>query len=297
MNSIAGAETARLTRLTLIGIFVSALLATVKIVAGVIGNAYALIADGVESLTDILSSFVVWGTLRIASLPADENHPFGHSRAESLGVIMVGLVLLAAAAGIGVQSVREILIPHHAPAPFTLVVLVLVVATKEVLFRLFRRGAATTGSRAAEGEALHHRSDALTSAAAFVGISIALIGGPGYEPADDWAALVACGVIAWNGVRLLRAALDDVMDAAPPPEEEMRIREVAAAVQGVRGVEKCRVRRSGLVRFVDIHIEVNGDLTVREGHAIGHAVKSALISADPRIADVSIHVEPWEPAP
>lgn len=279
-------------RLVLTGIILSAILATIKIVAGVIGNAYALIADGIESLTDILSSFVVWGSLRIAAIPPDENHPFGHGRAESLGALVVGLALLAAAAGIGVQSVREIVTPHHAPAPFTLIVLVVVVVTKEVLFRLFRRSAASTGSRAVEGEALHHRSDALTSAAAFVGIGIALAAGPGYESADDWAALVACAVIAWNGVRLLRAALDDVMDAAAPPEEESRIRGIAATVPGVLGIEKCRVRRSGLARFVDIHVEVDGGMSVRGGHEIAHAVKAALLTVEPRIADVTVHIEP-----
>ncbi|MBI5863635.1 MAG: cation transporter [Planctomycetes bacterium] len=279
-------------RLTLYGIFGSAVLATIKIISGVVGNSYALIADGVESLTDILSSFVVWGSLRIAAIPPDENHPFGHGRAESLGALAVALALLAAAVTIALQSVREIVVPHHAPAPFTLVVLVLVVVFKELLYRRFRATGEKIGSRAVQSDAWHHRSDALTSAAAFVGISIALIAGKGYESADDWAALVACGVIGWNGVRLLRAALDDVMDAAPPPEDEQRIRRVASEVEGVHAIEKCRIRRTGLTQYVEIHVEVNGDLTVRAGHEIGHRVKDALLASDVRIQDVTVHIEP-----
>lgn len=279
-------------RLALIGLFVSAGLATIKIVSGIIGNCYALIADGVESLVDIFSSFVVWGTLRIAARPADDNHPFGHGRAESLGALAVSLALLAAALGLALQSVREILTPHHAPAPFTLFVLIVVVVTKEILFRQFHLAGKEMGSQAISSDAWHHRSDALTSLAAFIGISIALVAGKGYETADDWAALFACGVIAYNGVRLLRAALNEVMDSAPPPEEEQRVRTKAASVAGVNAIEKCRLRKSGLSFFVDIHVEVNGDISVRDGHEIAHRVKDALQEMNQRIEDVVVHIEP-----
>lgn len=279
-------------RLALIGLFISAALAAIKIVSGIFGNCYALIADGVESVVDIFSSFVVWGTLRIASRPADANHPFGHGRAESLGALAVSLALLVAAIGLAVQSVREILTPHHAPAVFTLYVLILVVVTKEVLFRRFHVAGKEMGSRAISSDAWHHRSDALTSLAAFIGISIALLAGKGYETADDWAALFACGVIAYNGVRLLLAALHEVMDIAPPAEDEQRVRATAARVAGVSGIEKCRMRKSGLSLFVDIHVEVDGGMSVRDGHEIAHRVKDALIAMDPRIQDVVVHIEP-----
>lgn len=279
-------------RLALIGIFISAALATIKILSGIFGNCYALIADGVESLVDIFSSFVVWGSLRIASRPADANHPFGHGRAESLGAMAVSLALLVVAIGLAAQSVREILTPHHAPAPFTLLVLIVVVVTKEALFRHFHFAGKEMGSQAITSDAWHHRSDALTSLAAFIGISIALLAGKGYETADDWAALFACGVIAYNGVRLLRAALDDVMDIAPPVEDEQRIRSAGAGVSGVSGIEKCRIRKSGLSLFVDIHVEVDGAMTVREGHEIAHRVKDALVAMDGRIQDVVVHIEP-----
>ncbi len=281
-------------RVTLVGLLVSALLASAKIVGGILGNSYALIADGVESVLDMFSSVVVWGGLKIASIPPDDNHPYGHGKAEPLGGLIVAVTLLAAAVGIAIQSGREILSPHHAPAPFTLLVLLVVVATKEVMFRVLVRTGEAIRSHALKTDAWHHRSDALTSVAAFIGISIALIAGEGYESADDWAALFACAVIAYNGIRLFRAGLDEVMDVAPPPEIEKRIREISAGVSGVKKTEKCRVRKSGLVLFADLHVMVDGDLSVRRGHDLAHDVKDALIDANIGLVDVTVHVEPWE---
>jgi len=235
----------RATRATLQTVFISTLLAIVKITAGWIGHSYALIADGVESLLDIVSSFVVWGGLRIAARPPDRNHPYGHGKAESLAAIVVALGLLAAATALAVQSVREIVTPHHAPAPFTLAVLAVVVGVKELLYRRLARIGRETASTALRVDAWHHRSDALTSMAAFAGISVALIGGDGYETADDWAALAACGIIAWTGVRLLRASIGDVMDAAAPEGFNGAVRSIAGNVAGVVTIEKCIARKSG----------------------------------------------------
>ncbi|MCW5980662.1 MAG: cation transporter [Bryobacteraceae bacterium] len=273
-------------------IIVSAALAAIKIIAGITGYAYALIADGVESMLDIMSALVVLGSLRLAASPPNERYPYGYGRAETLGAFVVATGLLVAAIGIAIQSVREILTPHHMPARWTLIVLFLVIVTKEVLFRYLSRTAARIESRSVGADAWHHRSDALTSAAAFIGISIALVGGPGYEAADDWAALFACGIIAFNGFRLMRGALRDVMDAAPPPAFEDQVREIAAAVAGVEHVDKCLARRSGFGYFVDMHIEVDGRVPVRDGHEIAHRVKDALTGSDLRILDASIHVEP-----
>lgn len=291
MNDLAERGASGL-RAALAGVLVNGILAAVKIVSGVAGNSHALIADGVESVTDIFSSLVVWGGLRIASMPPDADHPYGHGKAEPLAAAVVALALFTAAAGIAVQSVREILTPHHVPAPFTLVVLILVVATKEVLFRRVRLVGRTIASTAVAADAWHHRSDAITSAAAFAGISIALIAGPGYESADDWAALLACGVIVWNGSRFLRRAVADVMDAAPPHALEQAVRGIAGDVSGVAAIEKCRLRKSGLGWYVDIHVEVDGSLPVRRGHEIAHAVKDALRAARPDILDALVHVEP-----
>ena len=189
-------------RVALLGLLINVVLASVKIVAGVIGHAYVLIADGIESALDIGGSIVIWGGLTVAARPPDETHPYGHGKAEPIAAIAVALGVLAAAAGLAIESVREILTPHHGPAPFTLAILIVVIVVKEILFRYVNRLGRQAESTAVQTDAWHHRSDALTSTAAFVGISAALVGGEAWYSADDWAALFACAVIAANGVRL-----------------------------------------------------------------------------------------------
>jgi len=282
------------SRTSLFGIIVNTLLAVVKVIAGILGDSYALIADGIESTLDVFSSLLLWGGLRIAAVPADTDHPYGHGKAEPLTAMVLALVLLGGAVGLAIQSAREILGPHHHPQPFTLVVLAGVVIAKEALFRFVFKIGEAVKSTALKVDAWHHRSDAITSAAAFVGISVALIGGTGYERADAWAALFACGIIGWNGYRLLRPALGEVMDAAADEETESRIREVAARIDGVVALDKCRVRKYGLVLVVDLHVVVDGQSTVRQGHEIAHRVKDVLRASDLKIADVLVHIEPTE---
>lgn len=277
-------------RSTLFGILVNALLAGAKGVAGIFGNSYALIADAVESTSDIVTSLIVLGGLRFAQRPPDADHPYGHGKAEPLAAMAVAIALLAAAVGIAVLSVREILTPHHIPEPFTLWVLGGVVVVKEGLFRFVWRTGDRTGSGAVKADAWHHRSDAITSLAAAVGIGAALYWR--YAPADDWAALVAAGIIGVNGVRLLKPALMEITDAAPPAEVEGRVREVAGAVPGVVGLDKCFIRKMGFDLYVDIHVVVDGGLSVKEGHDIAHRVKDALRAAMPRVADALVHIEP-----
>jgi len=279
-------------RASAIGIVTNFGLAIIKIVVGIVGNSYALIADGIESTADIVSSFIVWSGLRIASRPPDADHPYGHGKAESLAGMIVAMALLGAATLIAWQSLNEIITPHHSPAWFTLLALVLVIATKETLFRFVNKTGHSLDSTSLKGDAWHHRSDALTSAAAFVGISVSLIGGKGYESADDWAALLACTIIAFNGIRLLRPALGEVMDAAVEAETQVKIRAIAGGVAGVAAIEKCRVRKSGLGLCMDIHVEVDGRMTVTEGHDVAHRVKDALTASELRIADVVVHIEP-----
>ncbi|MBZ0268886.1 cation diffusion facilitator family transporter, partial [bacterium] len=273
-------------------VLVNVFLAVTKITVGIVGNAYALVADGIESTVDILSSLIVWSGLRIAVRPPDDTHPYGHGKAESLAAVAAALLLLAAAALIAVQSIREIRTPHHAPEWYTLAVLVGIVILKESMFRVVHRAGEELNSQALRGDAWHHRSDALTSVAAFVGISIALIGGEGYEIADDLAALAACVVIVVNAGRLLRPAMDEVMDAAVPTSTETQLRALAAAVDGVHAVEKTRVRKSGMGLLMDIHIEVDGELSVRVGHGIAHDVKDRILGAGFGVVDVVVHVEP-----
>jgi cation diffusion facilitator family transporter len=280
-------------RLALLGVFINLVLAAVKIVAGVVGHAYALIADGVESLLDVGGSLVIWSGLRLASKPPDEEHPYGHGKAEPLAAGLVALLVLVAALGLAIESIREIIVPHHAPKPFTLVVLIVVMVIKEALYRTVISKAEE--STAMKTDAWHHRMDAITSLAAFVGISVALIGGPGYEAADDYAALAACGLIAFNGFHLLMPAVYEVMDTAPAPELLQTIRDAAQAVDGVRGIDKCYVRKMGFEYYVDIHVRVDGTLTVTEGHQIAHAVKDRLREVNPAIRDALVHIEPAYP--
>lgn len=276
----------------LVGLSSNVMLAAIKIVTGIIGNSYALLADGIESTLDIFSSVVVLGGIKISSLPADENHPYGHGKAESLAAMTVSLVLLMAGIGIAVKSILEIMQPHHTPAFFTLIILVGVIIVKEVLFRFLFSVGKSVDSLSLKTEAWHHRSDALTSAAAFIGISIAITGGKGYERADDWAALAASGIIIFNGINMLNHAVKEIMDYAPNPECEETIRSIAGRIKGVAAIEKCRVRKSGLNLFVDIHVEVNGAMQVHEAHAIAHEVKDALVTSSLGIVDVLVHIEP-----
>src|SRR2546423_13655900 len=232
-------------RVALLGVLINIVLASIKIIAGVIGHAYVLIADGIESALDIGGSIVIWGGLKVAARPPDETHPYGHGKAEPIAAVVVSLGVLAAALGIAVQSVRELFLPHHAPAPFALVVLLIVVVTKEILYRYVIRFGRDVESTAVQTDAWHHRTDAMTWVAAFVGISVALIGGDGWESADDWAALFACTLIGANGYRLLKPALHEIMDTAPRGEIVDLVRNAAASVPGVVEIDKNLVRKMG----------------------------------------------------
>jgi len=277
-----------------VGMLINTVLAAVKILAGVFGRSYALIADGVESTADIFSSLIVWGGLRIASRSADDAYPFGYGKAEAIAAAAVALLLLAAAIGIAVESVREIVTPHHTPRPFTLAVLVGVILVKEVLFRRVVRIGTDVGSTAVRADALHHRSDVITSAAAFIGISIALIGGPGWESADDWAALVAATIIVYNGVGILQPAIHDLMDRAPGEEMRGRVAAAARGVPGVCAIEKLKVRKAGLGYYVDLHVQADPTLPLHAAHVLSGMVKSAIRQTVPEVAGVLIHMEPFE---
>jgi len=275
------------------GLLVNAILAIIKILAGVLGNSYALIADGVESTADVLASTIVWGGLRIAARDADTDFPFGYGKAETLAAAMVSLMLLAAAIAIAIEAIREIVTPHHAPAPFTLVVLIVVVFVKEVLFRKVHAVGAEVGSEAVRADAWHHRSDAITSLAAFIGISVAIGGGSGWESADDWAALVASAVIAWNGQRLLRPAIAGLMDRTEPGIRE-QIHGIASSVADVRAVEKVIVRRAGTDYFADLHVHADPAMSLHDAHIVSGKVKRAIMTRMPNVRDVLVHMEPYE---
>ena len=277
-----------------IAILINAVLAITKLVAGLIGHAYALVADAVESMADIFSSTIVWGGLRVAARDPDDAYPFGYGKAEPLAAVVVSLILLAAAVGIAIEAIREIHTPHHAPAAWTLVVLVGVIIVKWMLSRSVNAVGREIGSTAVKADAWHHMSDAITSAAAFVGISIALWGGAGWESADDWAALFASAIIASNGVLMMRPALNDLMDRMPGPEVVSPVRRAAESVPGVLATEKLAVRRSGMGFRVTIHVQTEPSMSLRDAHVLGGMVKRAICSAVPQVQAVLVHMEPFE---
>jgi cation diffusion facilitator family transporter len=275
------------------GLLINAILVLVKLVAGIVGHANALVADAVESSADIFSSFIVWMGLSIAAKPADEDHPYGHGKAEPLAAAVVSLMLLGAAAGIAVLAIREILHPHHLPAAFTLFVAAGVIMVKEGLYRRVSRVGRDVGSTAVAADAWHHRADAASSLAAFIGISIALIGGQGWESADDWAALVAAVIVAVNGVRTLRPAISGLMDEAPDNTVTERALEAARRVDGVRRVESLNIRRSGLGLYVDLHAQADPGISLEDAHEIAAKVKYAILEALPSVIAVMVHMEPY----
>lgn len=276
------------------GLVANSLLAIAKLLAGIVGNSYALVADAIESASDVFSSLIVWSGIRLSARDPDEEFRYGYGKAETLSGLVVGLMLLAAAAAIAIQSAREIVTPHHTPAPFTLAVLVGVVVVKETLFRRVFRVGEEVQSVAVVADAWHHRSDAITSLAAFVGIAVAIFGGPGWESADDWAALAAAGIIVWNGVRILRRAARDLLDATPDPVLVESIAKAVSPVPGVRSFEKLRVRRVGLSIEVDLHVRADPLMALRDSHELGHAVAAAIRAAVPAARTVLVHMEPQE---
>ena len=282
----------RSLRTTFLGMAVNVLLAIIKVLTGAIGHSHALIADGVESLADVFSSVIVWRSLVIAAEPPDAEHPYGHGKAEPIAAALVGTMLIVAAVWIAVHSVHEILRPHQTPAAYTLVVLVVVILIKESLFRSVLRAADEVESSAVKGDAWHHRSDAITSVAAAVGIVVALVGGKGWEWADDAAAALASLIIAWNGYHIVRPAFDELMDASAPREMLEQIKTIVNQIPRVDGVEKCFARRHGYFYFVDLHLQVDPAMTVADSHSLAHSVKDALRKEFPHIRDVLVHVEP-----
>jgi cation diffusion facilitator family transporter len=273
---------------------VNAALTASKFAAGILGHSHALTADAVESTADIFSSVIVWRGLIVAAEPADPDHPYGHGKAEPLAAASVAIMLLLAALGIMARSAQGLLDLEHRERPraFTLCVLIAVIVIKEILFRFVSREAGSVQSIALFTDAWHHRSDALTSLAAGLGITLALFGGPRLAFADDAAAIVAGAIIAWNGWRLLRPALNELMDAAPGSALISDIRTAASAVPGVNAVEKCIARKMGFQYFVDMHVEVDPRITVQQGHHIAHNVKNKVRSAVPSVCDVLVHIEP-----
>lgn len=301
---VRAAENARLGRRWIFfGVLANLTLAAGKIFAGIAGRSQALLADGLESLLDVFSSMMIWGALHVAGRPPDAEHPYGHGKVESLAGVFGAIALLAAGGFVALHNARLLFAVYFldAPAPpapawFTLPALLGVIAVKEVLFRVLLREGGHVGSTAIKTDAWHHRSDAMTSAAAFLGISLALLGGGAFATADSWAALFSCAIIVFNGVRMLRIAVGEVIDEQGSEELVGRILAAACSVPGVSSAEKCRVRKSGLTNIADLHVRVPGTVSVRDGHDVAHDVVQRLKSGGFNLSDVTVHIEP-EPEP
>ncbi len=279
-------------RATWFSIAGNTLLAIIKGLAGIFGNSYALIADAIESTADVFSSFLVLFGLKYSNKPADENHPYGHGRAEPLITFLVVGFLITSATIIAYESIQNIGTPHGLPKPWTLIILGVIIVWKELSFRLVMKKSIETHSSSLRADAWHHRSDAITSIAAFIGISVALIMGKGYETADDWAALFASGFILYNSYLIFRPALGEIMDENLFEDLIQQIRDVAIKVPGVSGTEKCYIRKAGMQYHVDLHALVSANITVRQGHDISHALKDTLLKELPQLNNILIHIEP-----
>ena len=290
-------QTPPTAKIVLLGVLGNAALALIKGAAGVFGHSYALIADAIESTTDVFSSLLLYLGLRVANQPPDANHPYGHGRAESLATFITVAFLLASAAIITYKCIAHIITPHKNPAPFTLVVLLAVVAVKEGLFRFYQRKSGETACGALEAEAWHHRSDALTSFAAALGISISLIMGKGWESADDWAALAAAAIIIYNAWRIFRPALADIMDEDRFDELRQRIEAVAIAEPGVHAVPECLVRKLGSEYHIDLRLLVGKGQTIETLCALKRRLRSHLHAQEAHICRIFIECDCCERCP
>jgi cation diffusion facilitator family transporter len=286
-----GAKAIKTTYISIIG---NTGLAIIKGLTGYFGSSYALIADAIESTSDIFSSLLVLFGIKYASKPADKNHPYGHGRAEPLITFMVVGFLIASAILIAYQSIKNIQTPHNLPKPYTLIVLGIIIIVKETFYRIVSKKSNETNSSSLKADAWHHRADAITSLTAFIGISIALLFGKGYETADDWAALIAAVIILYNAYHIFRPALGEIMDEQLYDDLILDIRRVSKTVTGVIDTEKCLVRKTGMTFHVDLHILVESNISVKQGHDIAHKLKEHLMKELPQVADVLIHVEPNE---
>jgi len=274
------------------GVGLSVGLGVLKLAGGVFGHSSALVSDAVHSFGDALTSIAVWGSLLWAQRPADREHPYGHTRAEAVAGSNVALLLVLSGLGIGWEAATTLGEPSAAPEWYTLAIAALSIVVKEALFRYESRVAHATGSGAVRAAAWDHRLDAVGSLAVLVGLAVSFWGGPAWRAADKVAALAVAVVVLWAGGSLFWGSVQELMDRQAGPEVLDEVRREAEAVSGVLGVEKLFVRKTGLEYLVDIHVEVDPELSVREGHGVGHAVKDRLMKRLVTIKDVLVHIEP-----
>lgn len=297
MNNNLKLKVASGQRVILISAGFNFIFGIIKSGAGLLGHSNVLLADGIDSMVDVLSSFMTWGALKYGAKPPDSGHPYGHGKIESLSALSGALLLVGIGISISIFSIHQLIEVAHGfipdpPEKYTLAILIGVIFVKEILFQIMARRARLIGSTAMLANAWHYRSDVIISLTAFIGITVSLFAGNGYETADDWAALIACAIIFYNALTILKSSIAEIMDATFSNNVEETIINFACQVKGVHSAEKCRVRKSGLVLIADLHIRVDGTLSVREGHAISHHVKNRLLKANLALEDITVHLEP-----
>ena len=281
------------TRAALIGLGINLTLGVAKLVGGIFGNSFALIADAVNSLGDVVSTVVVLLALRIAQQPPDKEHPYGHTRAEGIAASNVAIIIIVSALLVGWEALQRLTLQHAIPPVWTLWIAGINVAIKEALYHYKVRIGRRTGSTSLIANAWDHRSDALSALAVLIGLAVIRWGGPQYIYADEVASLVVVAMIILSGIHLFRSSASDLMDMQAEPELVEQIRADALTVPGVMDVETLWVRKSGLEHFADIHIEVDPQMTVADGHEIGHTDKDHLLQHFPSVRDVLVHLEPY----
>ncbi len=284
-------------RAAALGLAVNAALAAAKLAGGIIAHSYALISDAVHSLTDLLMSMGVLFALWYAQRPPDQEHPYGHTRAEAIAGSNVALLILLTAAGLAWEVTGGISHIHVVPPAWTLAIAAVNVVVKEALYRYKIRVGQRLGSGILIANAWDHRGDALSSLAVLIGLAAVRLGGPSWGVADPLAALVVILIITVSGLHLFRDSFSELMDAQAGSDLVETVREVAEAVEGVRGIETLWLRKTGLEYLVDIHVEVDASLRIEEGHRIAHRVKNALLERFPAVRDVLVHIEPYPHAP
>ncbi len=282
-------------RVTLFGLVVNLFLATGKVLVGLAAGSSAIIADGLHSASDLASDFVVLWGIAAAKRPADADHHYGHSRYESIITLFVGLLLVAAALFVGIESIVSLGRKHGAIRgwlPFWAAVVSIVF--KESLYWWTRAVGRRYGNPAVLANAWHHRSDAFSSVAAAVGIAGALVGGDRWAFLDHVTAVVLAAFLVIIGIRVVRESLQKLSDRAPAPADVERMRAAVAAIPGVLGLHAFRARHSGAGGMIemDVHVEVDPALTVRQGHDIASQVESQLRNEMPDITGIVVHVEP-----
>ncbi|MFZ4116490.1 MAG: cation diffusion facilitator family transporter [Chthoniobacterales bacterium] len=297
MKSDLQAKSVSGQKVMLSGIFLNIFLGVIKSTAGLLGHSNVLIADGIDSIVDVFTSVMTWGALKYAAKPPDQEHPYGHGKAESLAAVAGALILLTTGIAITFFSIQNIIsIQHgtlpHPPEKYTLLILLIAIVIKEGFFRVLTHQARKIGSTSMLAEAWHHRSDVMISLTAFIGIAISIFGGKRYANADDWAALLVCFIIFYNATTILHVSFREIMDAQVSHDLEEKILKLACEIDGVESAEKCRVRKSGLSLLADLHIRVDGQLSVLKGHTISHQVKDHLLNANLALEDITLHLEP-----